>query len=119
MHRLWVLLLLAGPVTAGSLRISMSYPEALEEAINLYNEVEEVKFLYRLLRAEPQPDWDPWAEGPQPLVFSVKETICPANQGFDFSTCDFKDDGIQPASTLELGMCSFKRNSSVVILPGT
>ncbi|KAM6451733.1 cathelicidin-related peptide Oh-Cath-like [Liasis olivaceus] len=93
MHSFWVLLLFISPATTNFLSLSLTYPEALEDAIRLYNEEEGVKFLYRLVRAEPRPDWDPEAEEVQSLKFSMKETVCPAIQDLDFSKCDFKEDG--------------------------
>lgn len=37
---------------------------------------------------------DPVSEGNQALNFTVKETVCPAEEDFSADRCDFKEDGV-------------------------
>ncbi|KAK9395841.1 cathelicidin-related peptide Oh-Cath-like [Crotalus adamanteus] len=47
-------------------------------------------------RRDPDMKWenDPVSEGNQALNFTVKETVCPAEEDFSTDRCDFKEDGM-------------------------
>ncbi|XP_029142808.1 cathelicidin-related peptide Oh-Cath-like [Protobothrops mucrosquamatus] len=72
----------------------LTYDDALCLGVEIFNKKAGEGSLYRLLDGVPQPEWDPVSEGNQALNFTVKETVCPAEEGFSMDRCDFKEDGM-------------------------
>ncbi|XP_067386495.1 uncharacterized protein [Emydura macquarii macquarii] len=90
-------LLIVGLVTATPAPSSIALPtheEAIVAAVRVYNEQPGTTLAYRLLEAEPQPDWDSSSKTIQPLTFTVKESVCPITEKRDFSQCEYKEDGL-------------------------
>ncbi|XP_004704204.1 cathelin-like [Echinops telfairi] len=90
-----LLLLLVGLTWAKPTEdLRLSQAEALAFAIDSYNtQSDEEVSAFQILEAEPQPDWDPALETPQPLNFIIKETNCKKAQKLPPEQCPFKDDG--------------------------
>ncbi|XP_070585928.1 cathelicidin-related peptide Oh-Cath-like [Erythrolamprus reginae] len=96
----WALLLLLGLAAAAPQTQVLTYEQAIASAVNLYNQQQPSKFAFRLLEAEPKPDWDPSSASPQALKFSVKETVCPsASPSQNPTQCNFKPDGLDKDCT--------------------
>ncbi|XP_028933833.1 cathelicidin-6-like [Ornithorhynchus anatinus] len=73
----------------------LSYEEALARAVSNFNDGSAEEKAFRLLLTEPQPQWDPKSKEPQPLIFSIKETECPAeDRDLDLEKCEFKANGL-------------------------
>nr|XP_032632544.1 cathelicidin-related peptide Oh-Cath-like [Chelonoidis abingdonii] len=90
-------LLLVGVVIAAPTPSSSSLPSheaAVLAAVQIYNQEPGTTLAYRLLEAEPQPDWDASSKAIQPLKFSVKETVCLASEKRNVNQCEFKPDGL-------------------------
>ncbi|XP_023965509.2 cathelicidin-2-like [Chrysemys picta bellii] len=90
-------LLLVGVVTAAPAPSSAPLPtheDAVLAAVLVYNQEPGLTLAYRLLEAEPQPDWDVSSKTIQPLKFTVQETVCPVSEKRDFNQCEFKEDGL-------------------------
>ncbi|XP_037747225.1 uncharacterized protein LOC119565441 [Chelonia mydas] len=90
-------LLIVGAVTAAPAPSSSPLPsheDAVLAAVQIYNQDPDITLAYRLLEAEPQPDWDVSSKTIQPLTFTVKETVCPVKEKRDISQCEFKEDGL-------------------------
>ncbi|XP_050798866.1 cathelicidin-related peptide Oh-Cath-like [Gopherus flavomarginatus] len=90
-------LLLVGVVTAASTPPSSPLPShevAVLAAVQIYNQEPGTTLAYRLLEAEPQPDWDVSSKTIQSLTFTVKETVCLVSEKRDPSQCEFKEDGL-------------------------
>nr|UXN85446.1 cathelicidin 7 [Gavialis gangeticus] len=87
------------------------YQEALAAAINTYNQESGLPQAYRLLEAEPQPQWDPASQPVQPLKFSIKETTCLVSEKRDVSQCLFKDKGLVKDCT---GIYSVEKQPPIV-----
>ncbi|XP_070582969.1 cathelicidin-related peptide-like [Erythrolamprus reginae] len=106
---LWKILLLVWALSdsggCAPTQAPMSYEEAVEQGVVMYNSKAKEDHLYRLLEAVPQPDWDPNSEGTQELKFSLKETVCTAEEEGSLDKCDFKEGGVvrQCAATFFLG----------------
>ncbi|XP_077160290.1 uncharacterized protein LOC143820852 [Paroedura picta] len=95
MHHCWALLLVVGAVTAAPTKPTLlSYEQVVASAVATYNRDLGAENAFRLLEAEPQSDWDPSAKTMQALKFSIKETVCRAEENPDPSQCDEKEDGI-------------------------
>ncbi|XP_058035981.1 cathelicidin-related peptide Oh-Cath-like [Ahaetulla prasina] len=90
----WTALLLLGLAAAAPQTQVLTYEQAVASAIDLYNQQRPSEFAFRLLEAEPQPNWDPNSKTAQALKFSIKETVCPSSQTRNLTQCDFKDDGL-------------------------
>nr|AWW22372.1 cathelicidin-like peptide 3 [Pelodiscus sinensis] len=91
------ILLLVGVVTAAPTSPASSLPsheDAILAAVQVYNQEPGVTLAYRLLEAEPQPDWDVTSKTVQPLKFTIKETVCLISEKRDSSQCEFKEDGL-------------------------
>ncbi|XP_075779110.1 uncharacterized protein LOC102462847 [Pelodiscus sinensis] len=91
------ILLLVGVVTAAPTPPASSLPsheDAILSAVQVYNQEPGVTLAYRLLEAEPQPDWDVTSKTVQPLKFTIKETVCLISEKRDSSQCEFKEDGL-------------------------
>ncbi|XP_060104241.1 uncharacterized protein LOC132578319 [Heteronotia binoei] len=92
-----ILLVLGFAMAASALsptQEDISYEEAVSLAINLYNQEPETAWAFRLLKAKPQPEWDPSIQSLQELEFTVQETTCPPSKHLNLDRCDFKDDGV-------------------------
>ncbi|XP_044859061.1 cathelicidin-2-like [Mauremys mutica] len=90
-------LLLVGVVTAAPAPSSSplpTYEAAVLAAVEIYNQEPGTTLAYRLLEAEPQPDWDVSSKTIQSLTFTVKETVCPASEKRNPNQCEFKEDGL-------------------------
>ncbi|XP_037706065.1 cathelicidin-related peptide Pt_CRAMP2-like [Choloepus didactylus] len=72
---------------------SLSQAEALDVAINVYNNQKEEDHAFRILDALPQADWDPTLSKPQSLFFTIKETECKIVENLKLDQCPFKDNG--------------------------
>nr|AWW22374.1 cathelicidin-like peptide 5 [Pelodiscus sinensis] len=98
------ILLLVGVVTAAPTSPASSLPsheDAILAAVQVYNQEPGVTLAYRLLEAEPQPDWDVTSKTVQPLKFTIKETVCLISEKRDSSQCEFKEDGVSITRCLE------------------
>ncbi|XP_030405147.1 cathelicidin-2-like [Gopherus evgoodei] len=90
-------LLLVGVVTAAPTPPSspqLTHEDAVLAAVQIYNQEPGTTLAYRLLEAEPQPDWDVSSKTIQSLKFTVKETVCPVSGNRDPNQCEFKEDGL-------------------------
>ncbi|XP_034619727.1 cathelicidin-related peptide Oh-Cath-like [Trachemys scripta elegans] len=90
-------LLLVGVVTAAPAPSSAPLPtheDAVLAAVQVYNQEPGTTLAYRLLEAEPQPDWDVSSKTIQPVKFTVQETVCLVSGKRDISQCEFKEDGL-------------------------
>ncbi|XP_053873635.1 uncharacterized protein LOC128831349 [Malaclemys terrapin pileata] len=90
-------LLLVGVVTAAPTPSSAPLPtheDAVLAAVQAYNQEPGTTLAYRLLEAEPQPDWDVSSKTIQPVTFTVKETVCLVSEKRDPNQCEFKEDGL-------------------------
>ncbi|KAM7177229.1 cathelicidin-2-like [Macrochelys suwanniensis] len=90
-------LLIVGVATAAPAPSSSPLPtheDAVLAAVQIYNQQPGTTLAYRLLEAEPQPDWDVSSKTIQPLTFTVKETVCLVSEKRDFNQCEFKEDGL-------------------------
>ncbi|XP_039224724.1 lachesicidin-like [Crotalus tigris] len=91
----------------------LSYGEALELAVSIYNGKAGQASLYRLLEAVPQPEWDPNSEGSQQLNFTLKETVCQVEEERSLEECGFQEDGVVLECT---GYYFFGETPPVVVL---
>ncbi|XP_039381017.1 cathelicidin-2-like [Mauremys reevesii] len=90
-------LLLVGVVTAAPTPSSSPLPTheaAVLAAVEIYNQEPGTTLAYRLLEAEPQPDWDVSSKTIQSLTFTVKETVCLVSEKRNPNQCEFKEDGL-------------------------
>ncbi|XP_039224740.1 cathelicidin-related peptide Oh-Cath-like [Crotalus tigris] len=94
----WKTLLVLGALSASGRgepsHKPLTYQKALELGVANYNNKAGEDLLYQLLEAVPQPEWDPNSEGTQELKFTIKETVCPVEEGRALEECDFKEDGV-------------------------
>ncbi|XP_026550105.1 cathelicidin-related peptide Oh-Cath-like, partial [Notechis scutatus] len=94
----WKTLLVVGALSASGhcapSQKLLTYDEAVEQGVALYNSKAKEESLYRLLEAAPQPEWDPNSEGTQELEFTIKETVCPAKEEVSLDQCDFEEGGV-------------------------
>ncbi|XP_034260395.1 cathelicidin-related peptide Oh-Cath-like [Pantherophis guttatus] len=93
----WKTLLVVGALTIGGTfslpHKPLPYDKAVELGVAIYNSKAAENFLYRLLEAVPQPEWDPNSESTQVLKFTMKETVCPVKSEHSLEECDFQEDG--------------------------
>ncbi|KAG6924817.1 hypothetical protein G0U57_016439, partial [Chelydra serpentina] len=90
-------LLIVGVATAAPAPSSSPLPtheDAILAAVQIYNQQPGTTLAYRLLEAEPQPDWDVSSKTIQSLKFTVQETVCLVSEKRDFDQCEFKEDGL-------------------------
>ncbi|XP_007949985.1 batroxicidin-like, partial [Orycteropus afer afer] len=74
--------------------ISLSQAEALEFALNIYNDQpDNNEYAFRVLQVQPLPEWDPTLSEPQLLQFVIKETECKMVEDLTPEHCPFKDNG--------------------------
>ncbi|KAM6169261.1 lutzicidin-like [Rhynchocyon petersi] len=93
---------------------SVSYDDALELAINSYNNQSESEegYAFRVLEADPQPDWDPTLSEPQSLDFTIKETECKMVEDLILEQCPFQDKGQVNKC---LGLITFEEKISMAV----
>uniref|UniRef100_A0A6I8NRQ9 Uncharacterized protein n=1 Tax=Ornithorhynchus anatinus TaxID=9258 RepID=A0A6I8NRQ9_ORNAN len=72
----------------------LSHAEALAIAVDNYNQDSAEENVFRLLSAEPRPEWDADLGTPQVLNFTIQETVCPKAESPTPERCDFKADGV-------------------------
>ncbi|XP_066483521.1 lutzicidin-like [Tiliqua scincoides] len=97
----WRLLLVAGAAAAAASNIAvpppqkaLSYEQAAKLALDLYNQKAGENFTFQLLKTTPQPEWDANSQSAQEVVFSIQETVCPAEEENLEQECEIKDDGL-------------------------
>uniref|UniRef100_K7FKZ5 Vipericidin n=1 Tax=Pelodiscus sinensis TaxID=13735 RepID=K7FKZ5_PELSI len=73
---------------------TLSYEEAVALAVDFYNQGSGLDHAFRLLKADPRPEWDMTANPRQELKFTVKETVCLVAENLPGTECDFRDDGV-------------------------
>uniref|UniRef100_A0A8C6XSV7 Vipericidin n=1 Tax=Naja naja TaxID=35670 RepID=A0A8C6XSV7_NAJNA len=88
----WKTLLVVGALSASghcapSQKV-LTYAEAVEQGVVNYNKKAKEDSLYRLLEADPN------SKGTQELIFTIKETVCPAKKEASLDKCDFKEGGV-------------------------
>ncbi|XP_076985559.1 cathelicidin-2-like [Tamandua tetradactyla] len=71
----------------------LSQTQALDIAIQVYNNERKEEYNFRVLSAQPQKDWDPTLSKPQSLIFTIKETECKVVENLNTEQCPFKDNG--------------------------
>nr|U5KJJ0.1 RecName: Full=Cathelicidin-related peptide isoform 3; AltName: Full=Cathelicidin-related antimicrobial peptide; Short=CRAMP; AltName: Full=Vipericidin; Flags: Precursor [Crotalus durissus cascavella]U5KJM4.1 RecName: Full=Crotalicidin; Short=Ctn; AltName: Full=Cathelicidin-related antimicrobial peptide; Short=CRAMP; AltName: Full=Vipericidin; Flags: Precursor [Crotalus durissus terrificus]AGS36138.1 cathelicidin-like peptide precursor [Crotalus durissus terrificus]AGS36139.1 cathelicidin-like len=108
----WLVLAVCGTPASLAHR-PLSYGEALELAVSVYNGKAGEASLYRLLEAVPQPEWDPSSEGSQQLNFTLKETACQVEEERSLEECGFQEDGVVLECT---GYYFFGETPPVVVL---
>ncbi|CAM5113385.1 unnamed protein product [Natator depressus] len=90
-----LLVIVAAAATAvPSQHKTLSYEEAIALAVDFYNKGSGIDHAFRLLKADPQPEWDMTSNPRQALKFTVKETVCPVSENLRGAECDFRDDGV-------------------------
>ncbi|XP_038248398.1 cathelicidin-related peptide Oh-Cath-like isoform X1 [Dermochelys coriacea] len=72
----------------------LSYEEAIALAVDFYNKGSGIDHAFRLLKADPQPEWDMTSNPQQELKFMVKETVCSVSENLPRTECDFRDNGV-------------------------
>ncbi|XP_006893091.1 PREDICTED: antimicrobial protein CAP18-like [Elephantulus edwardii] len=74
---------------------NLSFPEALELATDSYNNQtkKEEENAFRVLKSEPQPDWDATLSKSQSLSFVIKETQCKTLENLTPEQCPFREEG--------------------------
>ncbi|NXG75702.1 CTHL2 protein, partial [Baryphthengus martii] len=91
----WVLVL---GVLGGSCALpaspSLTYTEVLAQAVDSYNEQPEVRSVFRLLSASPEPGPSVELSTLQRLNFSMMETECGRGSQVNPDDCDFKENGV-------------------------
>ncbi|KAJ6655106.1 hypothetical protein lerEdw1_006010 [Lerista edwardsae] len=97
----WRLLLVAGAAAAAASATALpppqkalSYEQAARLAVDLYNKKAGESFTYKLLEAEPHPDWDANSQGAQEMDFTIQETVCQAEEEQPAEECDFREEGL-------------------------
>ncbi|XP_062424655.1 cathelicidin antimicrobial peptide [Rhea pennata] len=92
----WALLLLAGLGAAGGLATSpvLTYPQALAQAVDAFNQRPDVRNIFRLLSADPEPALDVELSSLRGLNFTLMETECTPGTHVRLDDCDFKENGV-------------------------
>nr|QBZ68899.1 cathelicidin precursor [Trimerodytes annularis] len=94
----WKILLVVGALTIGGTSTlahkPLTYDEAVDLAVSIYNSKSGEDSLYRLLEAVPPSEWDPLSESNQDLNFTIKETVCQVAEERSLEECDFQEDGV-------------------------
>ncbi|NXO45018.1 CTHL2 protein, partial [Locustella ochotensis] len=92
----WWLLVLAvlGGARALPAAVPLAYTQALEQAVDSYNQRPEVQNAFRLLSAEPEPAPGVELSSLQGLNFSMMETDCAPSARINPDDCDFKENGV-------------------------
>nr|XP_056713784.1 cathelicidin-2-like [Euleptes europaea] len=114
MQSCWALMLLVGVVAGAPTQPTLlSYEQVLASAVATYNQELGPENAFQLLEAEPQPDWDPSAKTIQSLKFSIKETVCRAEENPDVTQCEPKEDGVDRDCS---GFFSAEQNPPLIIV---
>ncbi|KAF6312596.1 cathelicidin antimicrobial peptide [Rhinolophus ferrumequinum] len=93
--RRWsLLLLLLGLAMPPATAQALTYREAVLRAVDGFNQQSSEASLYRLLELDQQPHGDGNPNIPQPVSFTVKETVCPRSTQQPTEQCDFKEKGL-------------------------
>ncbi|XP_034615635.1 cathelicidin-related peptide Oh-Cath-like [Trachemys scripta elegans] len=92
---------------------TLSYEEAIALAVDFYNQGSGLDRAFRLLKADPQPEWDMTSNPRQELKFMVKETVCPVSENLNGTECDFRDNGVVRDCS---GFFSTQQESPIVII---
>nr|XP_034985704.1 cathelicidin-B1-like [Zootoca vivipara] len=97
----WRVLLLVGAAAASTVlppaKEPLSHEDAVALAVDLYNQKADEDFIYRLLKAAPQPNWGASSESTQELNFTIQETECLAEEEErPVEECSFRDGGPEP-----------------------
>ncbi|XP_050798789.1 cathelicidin-related peptide Oh-Cath-like [Gopherus flavomarginatus] len=111
-------LLLLGIVAAAATAVpsqhkTLSYEEAVALAVDFYNQESGIDHAFRLLKADPQPEWDMTSNPRQKLKFTVKETVCLVSENRHGTECDFIDNGVVRDCS---GSFSTQQESPIVII---
>eukprot|EP00070_Physeter_catodon_P011028 XP_007124889.1 cathelicidin-1-like [Physeter catodon] len=103
---LWLLLL--GLVVPSASAQTFSYKEAVIHALDQLNERSSEANLYRLLELDLPPKTERDPDTPNPVKFTVKETVCPRTTQQPPEQCDFKENGLvkQCVGTVTLNQVS-------------
>ncbi|NXH12020.1 CTHL2 protein, partial [Bucco capensis] len=90
----WLLVLgVLGGACALPASIPLTYPQALAQAVDSYNQNPELHNIYRLLSADPEPAPGVELSSLQSLNFSMMETDCAPSSRASPDDCDFKENG--------------------------
>ncbi|KAG8148195.1 putative Cathelicidin-related peptide Na_CRAMP protein [Naja naja] len=113
----WKTLLVVGALTISGTSSfphkPLTYEEAVDLAVSVYNSKSGEDSLYRLLEAVPAPMWDALSESNQELNFSVKETVCQMAEERSLEECDFQEAGAVMGCT---GYYFFGESPPVLVL---
>ncbi|XP_065254296.1 uncharacterized protein LOC135873600 [Emys orbicularis] len=113
-RRVLLLVIVAAAATAvPSQHKTLSYEEAIALAVDFYNQGSGIDHAFRLLKADPQPEWDMTSNLRQELKFMVKETVCPVSENLNGTECDFRDNGVVRDCS---GFFSTQQESPIVII---
>lgn len=93
-HLLLLVVVAAVAAAEPSPHKTLSYEEAVALAVDFYNQGSGLDHAFRLLKADPRPEWDMTANPRQELKFTVKETVCLVAENLPGTECDFRDDGV-------------------------
>ncbi|XP_021237600.1 cathelicidin-2-like [Numida meleagris] len=89
----WVLVLaLLGGACA--LPVSLSYSQALTQAVDSFNQRPEVQNAFRLLSADPEPGPGVDLSTLRALNFTIMETECAPRPQVPIDDCNFKENGV-------------------------
>ncbi|KAH0627712.1 hypothetical protein JD844_003842 [Phrynosoma platyrhinos] len=111
MARGWVGILFLGTVMAASLRETppMDYDKVRDFVVQQYNMESRSEFLFRMVSADTQPNWNATSDKIQSFSLTLRETVCKGNpEKDDVAACDYKEKGdIQsPKQTSSRGLNS-------------
>ncbi|KAM7174613.1 cathelicidin-related peptide Oh-Cath-like [Macrochelys suwanniensis] len=112
-HVLLLVLVAAAATAVPSQHKTLSYEEAVALAVDFYNQGSGIAHAFRLLKADPQPEWDMTSNPRQELKFTVKETVCPVSENLRGTECDFRDNGVVRDCS---GFFSTQQASPIVII---
>ncbi|NWR54823.1 CTHL2 protein, partial [Bucorvus abyssinicus] len=91
----WVLVLVVlGGACALPAPAPLTYTQALAQAVDSYNQRPEVRNVFRLLSADPEPTPGLELSTLRGLNFSVMETECTPSARLNPDDCDFKENGV-------------------------
>ncbi|NXJ86584.1 CTHL2 protein, partial [Trogon melanurus] len=72
----------------------LAYPQALAQAVDSFNQRPEVRNVFRLLSADPEPAPGVELSALPGLNFSMMETECARDAGVNPDDCNFKENGV-------------------------
>ncbi|NXE56033.1 CTHL2 protein, partial [Casuarius casuarius] len=91
----WALLLVVLGAAAGlPAPPALTYPQALAQAVDAFNQRPEVQNVFRLLSADPEPGPDIELSSLRGLNFTLMETECTPGSRIRLDDCDFKENGV-------------------------